>query len=77
MVLIPKDALSGKRAAAAVVIISLAGLLVIPAVTVPAMLAAGFGWHSAPRWTRLSLVIGAAVAIYVLTVRPYAPAARH
>jgi Ca2+/H+ antiporter len=74
--LIPKGALSGKRAAAVTLIISFVGLLVIPVITVPAMLAAGFGWRSAPRWTRLSLVIGAVVfAVYVLAVKTQVPAA--
>jgi hypothetical protein len=76
--LIPKGALSGKRAAAAAVIISFAGLLIIPAIAVPAMLVTGFRWRSAPRWARLSLVIGAAVfAVYVLAVRAHAQAAGH
>lgn len=75
--LIPKGALSSKRAAAVAVIISFAGLLVIPVITVPAMIAAGFGWRSAPRWTRLSLIIGAVVfAVYVLGIKTH-PTARH
>jgi hypothetical protein len=42
------------------------------------MLFAGFRWRSAPRWTRLSLVIGAVVfVVYVLAVRPHARAAQH
>jgi hypothetical protein len=73
--LIPKGALSSKRAAAIAVIISFVGLLVIPVITVPVMLVAGFAWRSAPRWTRVLLVI-AAVA-FVLTVKPHAPAAQH
>jgi hypothetical protein len=56
----------------------LVGLLVIPVITMPAMLVAGFGWRSAPRWTRLSLVIGPVIfAIYVLAIKPHAPAAQH
>jgi hypothetical protein len=76
--LIPKGALSSKRAATVAVIISFVGLLVIPVITVPAMLVAGFGWRSAPRWTRLSLVIGAVVfAACVLAVKPHAPGGQH
>ena len=78
MALIPKSALSSKRAATIAVIVSLVGLLVIPVITVPAMLIAGFGWRSAPWWARLLLVIGAVVfAACVLTVKPHAPAAQH
>jgi protein-S-isoprenylcysteine O-methyltransferase Ste14 len=76
--LIPKSALSSKRAATIAVIVSLVGLLVIPVITVPVMLVAGFGWRSAPRWARLLLVIAAVVyAACVLTVKPHAPAAQH
>jgi hypothetical protein len=76
--LIPKSALSSKRAVTVALIISLIGLLVVPVITVPAMLVAGFGWRSAPRWARLLLVIGALVlAACVLTVKPHAPAAQH
>jgi predicted cation transporter len=76
--LIPKGALGSERAAIVAVIISLVGLLVIPVVTVPAMLVAGFRWRSAPRWTRLTLVIGAALfAAYVLAIKPHPPAAQH
>ncbi len=78
MTIIPKGALSSKRAATVALIISFVGLLVIPVITVPTMLVAGFRWRSAPRWTRLSLVIGAAVfAAYVLAIKPHAPAAQH
>jgi hypothetical protein len=76
--LIPKGALSSKRAATAAVIISFVGLLVIPVITVPAMLVAGFAWRSAPRWTRLSLVIGPVIfAVYVLAIKTHAPVAQH
>jgi hypothetical protein len=76
--LIPKGALSSKRAATVAVIVSVVGLLVIPVITVPAMLLAGFGWRSAPRWTRLSLVIGAVVFVAcVLVVKPQVPGAQH
>lgn len=79
MALIPKGALSSKRAATVAVIISLVGLLVVPVITMPAMLVAGFGWRSAPRWTRLSLVIGPVIfAVYVLAIKTHAPtAAQH
>jgi hypothetical protein len=76
--LIPKGALSSKRAATVAVIISFVGLLVIPVITLPAMLVAGFGWRSAPRWTRLSLVIAPVIfAVYVLAIKTHAPAAQH
>lgn len=78
MALIPKGALSGKRAATVAVIISFLGLLIIPVITVPAMLVAGFAWRSAPRWARLLLVIGAVVfTVFVLAVKQHAPAAQH
>lgn len=78
MALIPKGVLSSKRAATIAVIISLVGLLVVPVITMPAMLVAGFGWRSAPRWTRLSLVIGPVIfAVYVLAIKTHASAAPH
>ena len=76
--LIPKGALGGKRAAAVAVIISFVGLLVIPVITMPAMLVGGFGWRSAPRWTRLSLLIGPVIfAVYVLAITTHPSAAQH
>lgn len=76
MSLIPKGALNSKRTATFAVVASLAGLVLIPVVTIPAMLVAGFGWRSAPRWTRLTLVIGAVLfAAYLVTVK--SPPAQH
>ena len=71
MPLFPKKALSSKRTAILAVIASVVGLAVIPVLTVPAMLVAGFGWRSAPRWARMTLVIGAVIfAAYLVAVKP-------
>jgi hypothetical protein len=52
--------------------------LLIPVLTIPAMLVAGFGWRSAPRWTRVTLVIGAVLfAAYLVSVKPAAPHLQH
>jgi hypothetical protein len=76
--LIPKGTLSSKRTATFAVIVSVVGLAVIPLLTVPAMLIAGFSWRSAPRWARLTLVIGAVFfAAYLIAVKPVAPATQH
>jgi hypothetical protein len=76
--LIPRNALSSKRAATAALIISVVGLVVIPVITIPAMLVAGFSWRSAPRWARLSLVIAPVIfAVYILAIKTHAPAAQH
>lgn len=76
--LIPKGVLSSKRAASVAVIISVVGLLVVPVIAMPAMLVAGFAWRSAPRWTRLSLVIGPVIfAVYVLAITTHPSAAQH
>jgi len=76
--LFPKGALSSKRAATFAVIASVVGLLIIPVLTVPAMLVAGFGWRSAPRWTRMTLIVGAVLfAAYLVTVKPASPAVQH
>lgn len=78
MALFPKGALGSKRTATFAVIASGVGLLLIPVLTIPAMLVAGFGWRSAPRWTRLTLVIGAVLfAAYLVSVKPAAPHLQH
>ena len=74
MALIPKAALGSKRTATAAVVASGLGLLLIPVLTIPAMLVAGFGWRSAPRWTRITLVIGAVLfAAYLVAAKAPAP----
>jgi hypothetical protein len=74
MSLIPKDALSSKQTATFAVVASVVGLVTIPVLTVPAMLVAGFGWRSAPRWTRVALIAGAVLfAAYLLKVKPAPP----
>jgi hypothetical protein len=71
--LIPKSALSSKQTATAAVVASVVGLVTIPVLTVPAMLVAGFGWRSAPRWTRLTLIAGAILfAAYLVKANPAA-----
>jgi uncharacterized membrane protein YgdD (TMEM256/DUF423 family) len=56
------------------VIVSAVGLAVIPVLTVPAMLLAGFKWRSAPRWTRLTLILGGVLfAGYLIALKPAAP----
>lgn len=72
--LIPKGALSSKQTATFAVVASVVGLAMIPVLTVPAMLVAGFGWRSAPRWTRLTLILGAVLfAAYLVSVKPAPP----
>lgn len=52
--------------------------MLIPVLTIPAMLVAGFGWQSAPRWTRVTLVIGAVLfAAYLVAVKTPAPHIQH
>jgi hypothetical protein len=76
--LIPKGALRSKRTATFAVIASAVGLLLIPVLTIPAMLVAGFGWRSAPRWTRATLLIGAVLfAAYLVSVKQAAPPLQH
>ncbi|HEY5360740.1 MAG TPA: hypothetical protein VIJ82_24175 [Streptosporangiaceae bacterium] len=74
MALLPKGAFSSERTAIFAVIVSAVGLAVIPVLTVPAMLLAGFKWRSAPRWTRLTLIIGGVLfAGYLIALKPAAP----
>ena len=78
MALIPKGALGSKQTATFAVIASAVGLLLIPILTIPAMLVAGFGWRSAPRWTRATLLIGAVLfAAYLVSVKQAAPPLQH
>ena len=78
MALLPKGALDSKRTATAAVIIAFIGMIVIPVLAVPAMFLAGIGWRSAPRWARLTLIIGALLfAAYLVTLKPVAPVVHH
>jgi hypothetical protein len=74
MAFIPESALKSKRTATFAVIVSIIGLAVIPVLTVPAMFLAGVSWRSAPRWTRMTLVIGAVFFVaYAVALKPAAP----
>lgn len=78
MALIPRGAVNSERTVRVAVIMSVIGLAIIPVITVPAMLVAGFGWRSAPRWARMTFIIGAVLfAAYLITVKPGAPVTRH
>lgn len=71
MALIPKSALQSKSTAILAVVVSIIGLAVIPILTLPAMFLTGVGWTSAPRWTRVTLVLGAVLfAAYLIAVKP-------
>jgi hypothetical protein len=74
---IPKVSLDSKRFAAIAVIAAVIGLAITPVITVAAMVLAGVGWRSAPRWTRLTLLIGAVlfVAYHIGVKQP--PVIRH
>jgi protein-S-isoprenylcysteine O-methyltransferase Ste14 len=69
--LIPKRALQSKSTAVLALAVSAVGLAVIPILTLPAMFLAGIGWSSGPRWTRVTLVLGAILfAAYLIAVKP-------
>jgi hypothetical protein len=75
--LIPKVKIDSKRFAVFAVIAAVIGLFITPILTIAAMILAGVGWRSAPRWTRLTLLIGAVLflAYHVSTKQP--PVIRH
>ena len=65
--LIPKVNLDPKRTAVFAVIAAVIGLIVIPILTVPAMLILGITWKGGPNWARITF-IGAALLILVFVV---------
>ena len=71
MALIPKRALQSKSTAVLALAVSVVGLAVVPILALPAMFVAGIGWRSGPRWTRVTLVLGAILfAAYLIAVKP-------
>jgi hypothetical protein len=75
---IPKGALNSARTAKLAILLSVVGLLVIPVLTIPAMLLTGLGWRAAPRWARLTLIIGAVLfAAYLLSLHPGTSVSHH
>jgi hypothetical protein len=69
--LIPKGALQSKSTGILAVVVSVVGLAIIPILTLPAMFLTGVGWSSGPRWTRITLVLGAILfAGYLIAVKP-------
>jgi hypothetical protein len=69
--LIPKGSLQSKRTAQFAVIASLIGLAVIPVITVPAMFLGGIAWSGAPRWARMTLIVGAVFFVaYFVVAKP-------
>jgi mannose/fructose/N-acetylgalactosamine-specific phosphotransferase system component IID len=61
--LIPKVKVSGKPAGILAVIAAVIGLAVIPILAVAAMVLAGVAWKDAPRWTRVTLLVGAVLYV--------------
>jgi hypothetical protein len=76
--LLPKGALQSKRTAQLAVALSVIGLAVAPIITVPAMFLGGITWHGAPRWARMTLIIGAILFVaYFVTFKPAGQVAHH
>ena len=70
MARIPKVKVGGKPFGILAVIAAFIGLAVIPILTVAAMVLLGVGWTSAPRWTRVTLIVGAVLYVaYKVTTR--------
>jgi hypothetical protein len=78
MALLPKGALQSKRTAQFAVIASIIGLAVIPVLTVPAMFLGGITWSGAPRWARMTLIIGAVLFVaYFVAFKPAGKVPHH
>jgi protein-S-isoprenylcysteine O-methyltransferase Ste14 len=78
MAFLPKGALQSKRTAQLAVVASLIGLVVVPVLTVPAMFLGGITWSGAPRWARMTLIIGAVVFVaYFAAFKPAGQVAHH
>jgi hypothetical protein len=74
--LIPKVKVGGKPAGIFAVIAAFIGLAVIPVLAVAGMVLVGIAWKDAPRWTRVTLIVGA--VLYVAYRAGVAhPAAHH
>jgi hypothetical protein len=74
--LIPKVKVGGKPAGIFAVIAAVIGLAVIPVLAVVAMVLVGVAWKDAPRWTRVTLIVGAVLYV-AYRVRVGHPAAQH
>jgi hypothetical protein len=76
--LLPKGALKSKRTAQLAVAVSVVGLAVVPIITVPAMFLGGITWHSAPRWARMTLIVGAILFVaYFVAFKPAGQVPHH
>jgi hypothetical protein len=74
--LIPKVKVSGKPAGIFAVIAAVIGLVVIPILAVAGMVLVGVAWKDGPRWTRVTLIVGA-VLYLAYKVGVNHPAAHH
>lgn len=61
--LIPKVKVGGKPAGIFAVIAAFIGLAVIPVLAVAGMVLVGVAWKDAPRWTRVTLIVGAVLYV--------------
>jgi hypothetical protein len=61
--LIPKVKVGGKPAGIVAVLAAFIGLVVIPILTVAAMVLVGVAWKDGPRWTRVTLILGAVLYV--------------
>jgi hypothetical protein len=74
--LIPKVKVGGKPAGIFAVIAAFIGLAVIPVLAVAGMVLVGIAWKDAPRWTRVTLIVGAVLYV-AYRVGVAHPAAHH
>jgi hypothetical protein len=70
---IPKLKVDPKQLAILAIVAAVIGLLINSVLTLLAMLVAGIGWRSGPRWARLTLVIGAVVVIFLTGAGHHVP----
>jgi hypothetical protein len=61
--LIPKVKVSGKPAGIFAVIAAVIGLALIPVLAAAGMVLVGVAWKDGPRWSRMTLIVGAVLYV--------------
>jgi hypothetical protein len=61
--LIPKVKLGGKPAGIVAILAAFIGLAIIPILAVAGMVLTGVAWKDGPRWTRVTLLVGAVLYV--------------
>jgi hypothetical protein len=74
---IPKVKVKPEHSAIFAIAVAVIGLLIIPVLTLPAMLITGVAWKAGKAWARITLVGGAVLILVIVVAGKHAAVHHH